>query len=58
MAISIRDIHKAYGRYPALNGVSLEVKPGELLALLALVTLFAKVLLEKRVAQSANGSER
>ena len=34
MAISIRDIHKSYGRYPALNGVSLEVKPGELLALL------------------------
>ena len=34
MAISIQDIHKSYGRYPALNGVSLEVKPGELLALL------------------------
>src|ERR1700760_483549 len=34
MAISIRDIHKSYGRYPALNGVSLEVRPGELLALL------------------------
>jgi sulfate transport system ATP-binding protein len=34
MAITIRDIHKSYGRYPALNGVSLEVKPGELLALL------------------------
>jgi sulfate transport system ATP-binding protein len=34
MTISIRDIHKSYGRYPALNGVSLEVKPGELLALL------------------------
>ena len=34
MAISIRDIHKTYGRYPALNGVSLEVRPGELLALL------------------------
>jgi sulfate transport system ATP-binding protein len=34
MAITIRDIHKAYGRYPALNGVSLDIKPGELLALL------------------------
>jgi sulfate transport system ATP-binding protein len=34
MTISISDIHKSYGRYPALNGVSLEVKPGELLALL------------------------
>jgi sulfate transport system ATP-binding protein len=34
MAITIRDIHKSYGRYPALNGVSLEIKPGELLALL------------------------
>jgi sulfate transport system ATP-binding protein len=34
VAISIRDIHKAYGRYPALNGVSLEIEPGELLALL------------------------
>ena len=34
MTISIRDIHKSYGRYPALNGVSLEIRPGELLALL------------------------
>jgi sulfate transport system ATP-binding protein len=34
MAISVRDIHKSFGRYPALNGVSLEVRPGELLALL------------------------
>ena len=34
MAISVRDIHKSYGRYPALNGVSLEIKQGELLALL------------------------
>jgi sulfate transport system ATP-binding protein len=34
MAISVRDIHKSYGRYPALNGVSLEIRPGELLALL------------------------
>jgi sulfate transport system ATP-binding protein len=34
MAISIRDIHKSFGRYPALNGVSLEIRPGELLALL------------------------
>src|SRR6201985_1296168 len=34
MAISVRDIHKSYGRYPALNGVSLEIRQGELLALL------------------------
>ena len=34
MAISVRDIHKSYGRYPALNGVSLDIRPGELLALL------------------------
>ena len=34
MAICIQDIHKSYGRYPALNGVSLQVRPGELLALL------------------------
>jgi sulfate transport system ATP-binding protein len=32
--ISIRSIEKSYGRYPALNGVSLEVREGELLALL------------------------
>jgi len=34
MTISIQSIEKSYGRYPALNGVSLEVKDGELLALL------------------------
>jgi sulfate transport system ATP-binding protein len=34
MTISIQSINKSYGRYPALNGVSLEVKDGELLALL------------------------
>jgi sulfate transport system ATP-binding protein len=34
MAITVRDIHKAFGRYPALNGVSLEIRPGELIALL------------------------
>jgi len=34
MTISIRDIHKTYGRYPALNGVGLDIRPGELLALL------------------------
>src|ERR1700742_3779267 len=34
MVISVRDIHKSYGRYPALNGVSLDIRPGELLALL------------------------
>ena len=34
MTISIRSIEKSYGRYPALNGVSLEVRDGELLALL------------------------
>jgi sulfate transport system ATP-binding protein len=34
MTISIQSIEKSYGRYPALNGVSLEVRDGELLALL------------------------
>jgi len=34
MTISIRDVSKSYGRYPALNQVSLEIAPGELLALL------------------------
>ncbi len=34
MAITIRDIHKTFDRFPALNGVSLDVEPGELLALL------------------------
>jgi sulfate transport system ATP-binding protein len=34
MTISIRSVEKRFGRYPALNGVSLEIQDGELLALL------------------------
>ena len=34
MTISIRGVEKRFGRYPALNGVSLEIRHGELLALL------------------------
>ena len=34
LAISVRGARKSFGRYPALNDVSLEVRPGELLALL------------------------
>jgi sulfate transport system ATP-binding protein len=34
MTISIRQVEKRFGRYPALNGVSLEIEDGELLALL------------------------
>jgi sulfate transport system ATP-binding protein len=34
MTISIRAVEKRFGRYPALNGVSLEIRHGELLALL------------------------
>ncbi|CAN5574030.1 sulfate/molybdate ABC transporter ATP-binding protein [soil metagenome] len=34
MTISIRSVEKTFGRYPALNGVSLEIADGELLALL------------------------
>ncbi|MBV9509837.1 MAG: sulfate ABC transporter ATP-binding protein, partial [Caulobacteraceae bacterium] len=34
MTISIRQIQKRFGRYPALNGVDLEIRDGELLALL------------------------
>src|ERR1700710_95154 len=34
MTISIRSVEKRFGRYPALNGVSLDIKDGELLALL------------------------
>ena len=34
MTISIRSIHKRFGRFPALNGVDLEIRDGELLALL------------------------
>ena len=34
MTISIKSIRKRFGRFPALNGVDLEVRDGELLALL------------------------
>jgi sulfate transport system ATP-binding protein len=34
MTISIRSVGKTFGRYPALNSVSLEIADGELLALL------------------------
>ena len=34
MTISIRSVEKRFGRYPALNGVSLDIEDGELLALL------------------------
>ncbi len=34
MTISIRSVEKTFGRYPALNKVSLEIADGELLALL------------------------
>ncbi|ATQ43411.1 sulfate/molybdate ABC transporter ATP-binding protein [Caulobacter mirabilis] len=34
MTISIRSVQKTFGRFPALNDVSLEIAPGELLALL------------------------
>ena len=34
MTISIRSVEKTFGRFPALNGVSLEIADGELLALL------------------------
>jgi sulfate transport system ATP-binding protein len=32
--ITARDIKKRFGRYPALNGVGIEIENGELLALL------------------------
>lgn len=34
MTISIRSIRKRFGRFPALNGVDLDIRDGELLALL------------------------
>ena len=34
MTISIQGVEKRFGRYPALDGVSLEIRQGELLALL------------------------
>jgi sulfate transport system ATP-binding protein len=34
VAVSLHGLQKRFGRYPALNGVSLDIRPGELLALL------------------------
>jgi sulfate transport system ATP-binding protein len=34
MDLKIRDLHKDYGQFPALNGVSLDIRSGELIALL------------------------
>ncbi|MDP1632080.1 MAG: sulfate/molybdate ABC transporter ATP-binding protein [Caulobacter sp.] len=34
MSISVRSVEKMFGRFPALNDVSLDIAPGELLALL------------------------
>ncbi|HSW15438.1 MAG TPA: sulfate/molybdate ABC transporter ATP-binding protein [Solimonas sp.] len=34
MQIQIRDIHKAFGSFPALKGVNLDIQSGELIALL------------------------
>ena len=34
LAVSVREVFKSFARFPALNGVSLEVQPGELMALL------------------------
>ncbi len=34
VAVSVRNLEKSYGRYPALKGVSLDVEAGELVALL------------------------
>ena len=34
MTLSIRQVEKSFGRYPALGGVSLDIQEGELLALL------------------------
>ena len=31
--LSITDVHKSYGTYPALKGVSLDVRQGEFIAL-------------------------
>ena len=58
MTITVHDIEKSFGRYPALNGVSLEIAEGELLALLALVTLVAKSLLEWRYGDELAASAR
>ncbi len=33
-AVTVANVEKRFGRYPALNGVSLDIAPGELLALL------------------------
>ena len=46
MSIQVRNLRKAFGDFLALDDVSLEVPGGELVALLALVTLLAKSLVE------------
>jgi len=33
MGLLVKDLHKSYGRTPALNGISFNVKPGEIYAL-------------------------
>ena len=48
MSVTVENLVKEFGVTPALHGVSLEIKGGELLALLALVTLAVKTALEWR----------
>ncbi len=53
MSIEIRNITKRFNGYQALGNVDLTVPSGELVALLGLVTLVAKSVVEWRQAREA-----
>ena len=49
MSIELSGLVKHFGNFAAVDNVDLHIETGELLALLALVTLALKYLVEQRV---------